>query len=136
LIHLKIGKLEISQQKFLFMNTLTNFALKEEYKHLQSVGDKVVEICFILDWKFFCIIFKSIYFSKTVFWDRHEAEVVIIFKYFLQRLHDPSDFEPEKRFIDRIYFRNFFGFSDNISERAKVWSFIKIIINKCDEEKK
>jgi IS5 family transposase len=43
-----------------------------------------------------------------------------MFKYFLQRLHDPSDFELEKRFIDWIYFRNFLGFSDNISEKAKV----------------
>ncbi len=49
------------------MKTLTDFALKEEYKHLQSVGDKLTKIDSLIDWKLFHIIFESIYFDKTVF---------------------------------------------------------------------
>ena len=49
------------------MKTLTDFALKEEYKRLQSNGDKVAEIDFLIYWKPFRIIFESIYFDKTVF---------------------------------------------------------------------
>jgi len=37
----------------LFMKTLTDFALKEEYKHLESVGDKLSEIESLIDWKSF-----------------------------------------------------------------------------------
>ena len=48
------------------MKTLTDFALKEEYKRLQSVGDKLAEIDSLIDWKPFRIIFESMYFNKTV----------------------------------------------------------------------
>jgi IS5 family transposase len=49
------------------MKTLTYFALKEEYKRLQSNGDKLAEIDFLIYWKPFRIIFESIYFSKILF---------------------------------------------------------------------
>ena len=48
------------------MKTLTYFALKEEYKSIQSIGDKLAEIDSLIDWSFFRIISESIYFYKTV----------------------------------------------------------------------
>jgi IS5 family transposase len=48
------------------MKTLTDFALKEEYKRLKSVGDKLAEIDFLIDWKMFRIILESMYINKTV----------------------------------------------------------------------
>jgi IS5 family transposase len=48
------------------MKTLTDFVLKEEYKLLQSIGDKIVEIDSLIDWKLFRIIFEFIHFKKTV----------------------------------------------------------------------
>jgi len=48
------------------MKTLTDFALKEEYIFLQSVGDKLAKIGSLIDWKPFRIIFEYIYFNKTV----------------------------------------------------------------------
>ena len=48
------------------MNTFSDFALEEDYKRLQSVRDKVVEIDSLIDWKSFRIIFESIYFNKIV----------------------------------------------------------------------
>jgi hypothetical protein len=32
------------------MKTLTNFALKNKYKHFQSVGDKFAEKDYLIDW--------------------------------------------------------------------------------------
>ena len=48
------------------MKTLTDFALKEEYTCLQSVGDKLAKIGSLINWEPFHIIFESIYFNKTV----------------------------------------------------------------------
>jgi IS5 family transposase len=48
------------------MNIFTYFSLKDGYKRLQSVRDKVAEIDSLIDWKSFRIIFESIYFNKTV----------------------------------------------------------------------
>ena len=62
------------------MNTFSDFALEEEYKRLQSVGDKVVEIDSLIDWKSFLIIFESMFFNKKVFKDRHETKVIIMCK--------------------------------------------------------
>ena len=33
------------------MKTLIDFALKDEYKRLESVGDKLAEIESLIDWK-------------------------------------------------------------------------------------
>jgi IS5 family transposase len=48
------------------MKTLTDFALKEGYKRLQLVGDKLTEIYMSIDWKPFRIIFELIYLNKRV----------------------------------------------------------------------
>ena len=48
------------------MKTLTDFALKEEYKRLESVGDKLAEIDSLIDWKTFRIILESMYINKIV----------------------------------------------------------------------
>jgi IS5 family transposase len=48
------------------MKTLTDFALKEEYKLLQSIGDKIAEIDSLIDWKLFRRIFEFTHFNKTV----------------------------------------------------------------------
>ncbi len=58
------------------MKTLTDFALKEGYKRLQLVGDKLTEIDSLIDWKPFRTIFESIYLNKTVFGSRLEAAVI------------------------------------------------------------
>ncbi len=48
------------------MKTLTDFALKEEYKRLEFVGDKIAEIDSLIDWKTFLIILESMSINKTV----------------------------------------------------------------------
>ena len=62
------------------MKTLTDFALKEEYTCLQSVGDKLAKIGSLIDWKPFRIIFESIYFNKTVSRGRPEADLLLCLK--------------------------------------------------------
>jgi IS5 family transposase len=46
------------------MKIFTDFALKERYKLLQLIGDKLVEIDSLIDWKTVSIIFESMYFNK------------------------------------------------------------------------
>lgn len=62
------------------MKNLTDFAPKEKYKLLQLVGDKLVEIDFLIDWKSFLSIFESIYFNIKVSWGRPETYVIITLK--------------------------------------------------------
>ena len=79
------------------MKILNDFALKEDYKRLQPVGDKLAEIDSLIDCKSVRIIFESIYFNKTFPRDGYKAYLIIIFKMlFLQHLNGLSDFELQK----------------------------------------
>jgi len=48
------------------MKTFTYVVPNEKYNLFQSIRDKPFEIDSLIYWKFFCIIFESIYFNKTV----------------------------------------------------------------------
>ncbi len=83
------------------MKTFTDFALKEEYKRLESVGDKLAEIDFLIDWKTFRIIHEPMYINKPFSGGRPETDVIVMFKMLvLQQWHRLSDFELEKQCID------------------------------------
>ena len=111
------------------MKTLIDFALKDEYKRLESVGDKLAEIDSLIDWKTFRIILESMYINKTVSGGRPETDVIMMFKMLvLQQWHGLSDFELEKQCIDQISFRKFLGFPEYIPESTTVWLFRERII--------
>ena len=52
----------------------------------------------------------------------------------LQQWNGLSDFEIEKQYIDRIYFRKFFCFPEYIPDSAPVWLFRKKAVDNCKEE--
>ena len=89
------------------MKTLTDFALKEEYKCLQSVGDKLVKIGSLIDWKPFSIIFEYIYFNKTVSEGRPEADLLLCLKcLFYNNGMVFLTLKLRKKWIDRTQFSN------------------------------
>lgn len=117
------------------MDSLTDFALNEEYKRLQSVGDKLAEIESLIDWKPFRPILESMYMNKTSSGGRPESDVIVMFKMLvLQQWHGLSDPELEKQCIDRISFRRFLGYPDYVPDSTTVWSFRKRIIDHKKEE--
>jgi IS5 family transposase len=110
------------------MDDLTDFALNEEYKRFQAVGDKLAEIESLIDWKHFRPILASMYNNRTASGGRPEADVIVMFKMLvLQQWHGLSDAELERQCIDRISFRKFLGFPEYVPDSTTVWSFIKRI---------
>ena len=97
------------------MNDLTDFALNEEYKRLESAGDKLAEIESRIDWKPFSSMLGSMSDSETDSGDMPEADSIVMLKMLvLQQWYDISDDELEKQCIDRISFRKFLGFPEYI----------------------
>jgi len=41
------------------MNSLTDFALNEEYKHIQKLGDKLAELDSLIDWETSLFVISS-----------------------------------------------------------------------------
>ncbi|AFV24088.1 transposase [Methanolobus psychrophilus R15] len=117
------------------MDDLTDFALNEEYKRLQSVGDKLAEIESLIDWKPFRPILESMYKNRTASGGRPEADVIVMFKMLvLQQWHGLSDAELERQCIDRISFRKFLGFPGYVPDSTTVWSFRKRISDNRKEK--
>ncbi|TQD25023.1 IS5 family transposase [Methanolobus vulcani] len=118
------------------MVDLTDFALNEEYKRLQSIGDKLAEIESLIDWKLFRPILESMYKNRTASGGRPEADVLVMLKMLvLQQWHGLSDAELERQCIDRISFRKFLGFPEYVPDSTTVWSFRKRISDNDKESK-
>ena len=68
------------------MKTLTDFALKEENKCLQSVEDKLAKIGSLIDWKFLVPFLTPYILTKQFFEADLKLMLYIMFKmFFLQQ---------------------------------------------------
>ncbi|WP_135603954.1 IS5 family transposase [Methanococcoides sp. NM1] len=104
--------------------SLTNFALKEEYKRLENLGDKLSEIESLIDWKPFRPIIAEMYDNKTELGGRPNLDEIVMLKMLvLQRWHGLSDPELKRQATDRISFRKFLGFPAKIPDSTTVWGF-------------
>ena len=106
------------------MNSLTDFSLKEEYKHLEVLGDKLSEIDSLINWKPFRPIISGMYYNKTEAGGRpNNDEIVMLKMLVLQQWHGLSDPELERQCLDQISFRKFLGFPTKIPDYSAVWYF-------------
>lgn len=105
------------------MSSLIDFALNEEYKRLESAGDKLAEIVSRIDWKPFISMLGSMDDNETDPEDMPDDVIVMLKMLVLQRWYDISDDELEKQCIDRISFRKFLGFPAHVPDNETVSSF-------------
>ena len=106
------------------MTSLTNFALLEEYKNIEKLGDKLAEIESIINWEAFRPIIEGMYDNKSEKGGRpNKDEIMMIKLLILQEWHGLSDPELERQATDRISFRKFLGFPDKIPDFSTIWYF-------------
>lgn len=106
------------------MTSLTEFALNEEYRRVERLGDKLGQINSLIDWEAFRPIVADIYNNKSEKGGRPNIDEIVMFKIlFLQEWYGLSDPEVERQIVDRISFRKFLGFPENIPDYSTVWNF-------------
>lgn len=106
------------------MNSLTDFALREEYKQLEKLGDGLAEIDSIIDWESFRPIVKGMFENDTEEGGRPNIDEIVMIKLLaLQEWHNLPDEELERQATDRISFRKFLDFPDKIPDYSTVWLF-------------
>jgi IS5 family transposase len=106
------------------MKSFTDFALNEEYKRVKRLGDRLAEIESLIDWEAFRSIVGDLYDNRTEQGGRPNIDEVIMIKLLvLQQWHGLSDPELEKQIADRISFRIFLGFPEDIPDYSTVWYF-------------
>ena len=117
------------------MKSLTDFALNEEYKHIQKLGDKLAELDTLVDWEAFRPIVNQLYHSNSVQGGRPNTDEVLLVKMVvLQSLYGLTDPELERQANDRISFRKFLGFPDKIPDFTTIWYFRERLIEAGKEQ--
>lgn len=96
--------------------------LQKAYEKVNGLGDRLVFMKQMVDWENFRPIVKKIFRDNETYGGRpHTDEVVIVRIMALQEMYGLSDEEMEFQANDRLSFRNFIGFSDNVPDYSTIW---------------
>ena len=102
--------------------TFESFILKEKYKKIRGLGDRLELMKQQIDWKPFVQIVKDAFDDNSETGGRpHTEEVVIVRCMLLQAWYGLSDPELESQCHDRISFQNFIGLDKIIPDFSTIW---------------
>ena len=111
------------------MKSLIDYSLNEEYEKVKRLGDRHAEVDSLIDWGAFRPIVAGMYRNKTEKGGRPNIDEVVMVKILvLQQWYGLSDPEVERQVADRISFRKFLGFPENIPDYSTVWRFRERLI--------
>jgi len=106
------------------MKTLMDFGLKEAYKRVERLGNRLAEIESLMDWEAFRPIVGDMYDNKSEQGGRPNIDEVVMIKLLvLQQWYGLSDPELERQAADRLSFIKFLGFPADIPDFTTVWKF-------------
>ncbi len=102
--------------------TFEAWILKEKYKKIQGLGDRLELMKQQIDWKPFIKIVESAFDDNDKTGGRpHTNELVIVRCMLLQSWYGLSDPELEFQCNDRISFQNFIGFDSKVPDFSTIW---------------
>ena len=102
--------------------TFEAFILKEKYKKVQGLGDRLELMKLQINWKPFVSIIADVFDDNDETGGRpHTDELVIVRCMLLQAWYGLSDPELEYQCHDRISFWNFIGFDQRIPDFSTIW---------------
>lgn len=102
--------------------TFEAYILKEKYKKVQGLGDRLELMKQQIDWKPFIKIVKDAFDNDTELGGRPNTdEKVVVRCMLLQAWYGLSDPELEFQCHDRISFQNFMGFDQKIPDFSTIW---------------
>lgn len=106
------------------MDNFTSYIFRQEYEHIQTLGDTLSNISNSIKWEPFRTIVSAIYKDTKEKGGRpHCDEILMIKVLVLQHLYGLSDYEIERHLYDRISFRHFLGYPNTIPDRSTIWLF-------------
>jgi len=111
------------------MKFLIDFSLNEEYAKVKRLGDKLADVEPLIDWEAFRPIIADMFNNRSENDGRPNIDEVVMIKLLiLQQWYGLSDPELERQVTDRISFRKFLGFPENIPYFSTVWRFRERLI--------
>jgi len=102
--------------------SFNQFILREQYKKVKGLGDRLELMKEQIDWKPFIPLVKQIFNDNDTIGGRpHTDELIVVRSMLLQALYGLSDPELEFQCHDRLSFRNFLGFPEEIPDFSTIW---------------
>ena len=104
------------------MTSFQHYVLKEQYKRVSGLGDRLELMKEQIDWDPFIPLVRSVYHDNSDNGGRpHTDEVLVVRCMLLQNWYGLSDPELEYQINDRLSFRNFLGFPEEVPDFTTVW---------------
>ena len=106
------------------MDSFSSYLFRKAYKKIHKLGDKLAKIEPLIDWEAFRPIIKGLYDNQGPKGGRPNVDEVVMVKLLvLQEWYGLSDLELERQANDRLSFRRFLGFPEEIPDATTVWLF-------------
>jgi len=106
------------------MDSFKSYILRQAYKKVSRLGDRLAKADQAIDWEAFRPIIKAMYTNDTPRGGRPNTDEVVMVKLLvLQQWYGLSDPELERQVADRISFQRFLGFPEQPPDYSTVWSF-------------
>ncbi|WP_319579942.1 IS5 family transposase [uncultured Methanospirillum sp.] len=106
------------------MDDFTSYIFRGEYSKVQALGDTLSNISDSLDWESFRGIISSLYKDNKENGGRpHFDEILMVKILVLQQLYGLSDYDIERHIYDRVSFRHFLGYPEEVPDRSIIWYF-------------
>lgn len=104
--------------------------LLESYKKVRGLGDRLAFMKDLISWEPFIPIVRGVFNDNDVTGGRpHTDELVIVRSMLLQSWYNLSDEELEFQCNDRLSFRNFLGFPEEVPDFTTIWKIRERLIN-------
>lgn len=102
--------------------SFNKFILKQQYQKVKGLGDRLELMKQQIDWKPFIPLVKSVFLDNEIHGGRpHTGELIVVRSMLLQAWYGLSDPELEFQCHDRLSFRNFLGFPEQIPDFSTIW---------------
>ena len=106
------------------MNPFETYLLRNEYRKLAQLGDKLAKADQQVNWEAFRPIIKGLYDNQGPQGGRPNVDEVIMVKFLvLQQWYGLSDEETERQAVDRLSFRRFIGYPERVPDSTTIWLF-------------
>lgn len=102
--------------------SFNRFILEKQYQKVRGLGDRLALMKEQIDWKPFIPLVQRVFHDNKQTGGRpHTDERVVVRSMLLQAWYNLSDPELEFQCHDRLSFRNFLGFPENIPDFTTIW---------------
>lgn len=110
------------------------FILREQYGKVKGLGDRLELMKHQIDWEPFRPLIAQVFHDNNELGGRpHTDELVVVRSMLLQAWYGLSDPELEFQIHDRLSFRNFLGFPEDIPDFSTIWKIRDRLKEYCIE---